>query len=394
MTAVINATAYGVIKQAQQLGLPVYAAKNGLLGVLNDELFDLGAESETELERLLFTPGGIFGSCRIKLPNPNEDLSVYRQILDCLKRHKIGIFLCNGGNDSQDMANKMSMAAKLLNYPLVCVGIPKTIDNDLLGTDTCPGYGSAAKFIANVTKEIDLDLASMAASSTKVFVLEVMGRHTGWLAAASGLIKEKAEDAPHLILVPEQPFTLEDLTFKVQKCVQQFQRCLIVVSEGVRNLKGELYVNASDCDQFGHWRLGGVAMFLASFLREKTGFKIHWAVAGYLQRAARHLASLVDFKQAIELGEYGVQIAYQGQSGYMVNLIRDQNEPYRYHLDKIPLEYVANLERPLPQTYLQNNQLTKLGKDYLQPLIQGEAPIYFDKGIIKTATLKKVLVQR
>ncbi len=393
MTSVINATAYGVIKQAREFGLQVYAGKNGLLGALNNEFFDTEAELEGELEKLLVTPGGVFGSCRCKLPNPEEDLTCYRKIIKYFKQHDIGIFLCNGGNDSQDVACKISLAANFLDYPLVCIGIPKTIDNDLFYTDTCPGYGSAAKFVANVTKEIDLDLVSMSASSTKVFILEVMGRHTGWIAAASSLAKDTEDAAPHIVLVPEQPVSLDDLVGRVQDKVKQFKRCVIVVSEGICDLSGERYANSSDRDQFGHCRLGGVAVLLAEHLKKHTGFKIHWAVAGYLQRSARHLASLVDFKQAMELGKYAVDLAFQGTSGYMVNLVRDQDDPYSYHLDKVLLNQVANLERALPANYFENGELTVLGRRYLFPLIQGEAPVSFKNGIIHTANLKKLLVE-
>jgi 6-phosphofructokinase len=391
VTAVINATAAGVIQTAQlhpnQIG-KVFAAQNGILGVLNNQLFDCSNLSASELEQLYFTPGGAFGSCRYKVKTDEE----FEKLISVFKEHNIGYFFYNGGGDSQDTSWKVSERAKNLGWPMQCIGIPKTIDNDLPLTDNSPGYGSVAKYVAISTLEASLDVASMARSSTKVFVLEVMGRHTGWIAAAAGLVGQNEMEAPHIILFPEITFDEKKFLAKVDETVKKCGFCVIVTSEGVRNEQGKFLSAQSRTDAFGHAQLGGVASYLTSLVQEKLGYKHHYAIADYLQRSARHIASQVDVDQAFALGKHAVEIALAGKHGVMPIIVRQSSNPYQWTIDDAPLTDVANIEKHMPKEFIRADGfgITPACREYILPLIQGEAyppyinglPNYLQKPII------------
>lgn len=383
VTAVINASACGVIETARSLPMfgKVYAGRNGILGALREELIDTSAATPAQIAGLKSTPGGAFGSCRYKLKNLQQNAAEYQRLLDVFKAHDIGYFFYNGGGDSQDTANKVAQMSQQMGYPLQCIGIPKTIDNDLPFTDHCPGFGSVAKYVAVSTREAALDVASMCETSTKVFVLEVMGRHTGWIAAASGLIKQSEDDAPHLILFPEVPFDLEVFLARVQQTVKRVGYCVVVVSEGVKNTEGKFLADAGAVDAFGHKQLGGVAPYLASQVQARLGLKHHWAVADYLQRAARHLSSQTDVDHAYALGKAAVELAAKGENAVMPIIVRDQDQPYRWHIESVALASVANIEKNLPAEFIAEDgcSITEAARRYLLPLIAGEAyPTYRD----------------
>src|SRR5210317_535450 len=332
VTPVINATACGVIETARQnrdrIG-KIYAGKDGIIGILKEELIDTSRENKTAITGLRHTPGGAFGSCRYKLKGIEENQREYERLIEVFKAHDIGYFLYNGGGDSSDTAHKVSQIGKKLGFPVQCIGVPKTIDNDLPVTDNSPGFGSVAKYVAVSTMEASLDVESMASSSTKVFILEVMGRHAGWIAAAAGLAARQEGDPPHIILFPEVPFRQREFLAKVKNAVERHGYCSIVVSEGVRDAKGKFLADAGTRDAFGHAQLGGVAPVVANLVREKLGYKYHWAVSDYLQRSARHLASRVDVDQAYAVGEAAVKFALAGKSGVMQVIKRTTNNTYR-----------------------------------------------------------------
>ncbi|HGK7681670.1 TPA: 6-phosphofructokinase [Legionella pneumophila] len=396
VTAVINASACGVIQTAklfpEQIG-KVFAAKNGIIGALNEELIDTSLESEEDIAKLMQTPSGAFGSCRYKLKDNGEE---YQRLIAVFKAHNIGYFFYNGGGDSQDTAHKVSQLGKTMGYPITCIGIPKTVDNDLPFTDNCPGFGSVAKYIAISTKEAGFDVASMAASSTKVFILEVMGRHAGWIAAASGLAGQNPGEPPHIILLPEVPFEPTRFLNKVKACVDSYGYCVIVVSEGIRNKEGKFLSEAGLRDAFGHAQLGGVAPVIAQLIKSELGFKYHWAVADYLQRAARHIASQVDLDQAYALGKAGVEYAVKGYNAIMPIVIREQDEPYQWSIGQVPLAEVANQEKAMPSEYIAEDGMgiTDACKRYLSPLIQGEAYPNYKNGLPDYVRLKNQLVAK
>ncbi|HIG0326195.1 TPA: 6-phosphofructokinase [Legionella pneumophila] len=396
VTAVINASACGVIQTAklfpEQIG-KVYAAKNGIIGALNEELIDTSLESEEDIAKLMQTPSGAFGSCRYKLKDNGEE---YQRLIAVFKAHNIGYFFYNGGGDSQDTAHKVSQLGKTMGYPITCIGIPKTVDNDLPFTDNCPGFGSVAKYIAISTKEAGFDVASMAASSTKVFILEVMGRHAGWIAAASGLAGQNPGEPPHIILLPEVPFEPTRFLNKVKDCVDSYGYCVIVVSEGIRNKEGKFLSEAGLRDAFGHAQLGGVAPVIAQLIKSELGFKYHWAVADYLQRAARHIASQVDLDQAYALGKAAVEYAVKGYNAIMPIVIREQDEPYQWSIGQVPLAEVANQEKAMPSEYIAEDGMgiTDACKRYLSPLIQGEAYPTYKNGLPHYVRLKNQLVDK
>ncbi|HCR5088776.1 TPA: 6-phosphofructokinase [Legionella pneumophila] len=396
VTAVINASACGVIQTAklfpEQIG-KVYAAKNGIIGALNEELIDTSLESEEDIAKLMQTPSGAFGSCRYKLKDNGEE---YQRLIAVFKAHNIGYFFYNGGGDSQDTAHKVSQLGKTMGYPIACIGIPKTVDNDLPFTDNCPGFGSVAKYIAISTKEAGFDVASMAASSTKVFILEVMGRHAGWIAAASGLAEQNPGEPPHIILLPEVPFEPTRFLKKVKDCVNSYGYCVIVVSEGIRNKEGKFLSEAGLRDAFGHAQLGGVAPVIAQLIKSELGFKYHWAVADYLQRAARHIASQVDLDQAYALGKAAVEYAVKGYNAIMPIVIREQDEPYQWSIGQVPLAEVANQEKAMPPEYIAEDGMgiTDACKRYLSPLIQGEAYPNYKNGLPDYVRLKNQLVAK
>ncbi len=396
VTAVINASACGVIQTAklypEQIGT-VFAAKNGIIGALNEELIDTSLESDADIAKLMQTPSGAFGSCRYKLNNKNDE---YQRLIEVFKAHNIGYFFYNGGGDSQDTAHKVSQLGETMGYPITCIGIPKTVDNDLPFTDACPGFGSVAKYVAISTKEAGFDVASMAASSTKVFILEVMGRHAGWIAAASGLAGQNAAEPPHIILLPEVAFNPEKFLAKVAECVKVYGYCVIVVSEGIRNKEGQFLSDAGLRDAFGHAQLGGVAPVIAQLVKSELGFKYHWAVADYLQRAARHIASQVDVEQAYALGKAAVEYAVKGHNAIMPIIIREQDEPYQWSIGQVPLADVANQEKAMPAEYISEDGMgiTDACRRYLAPLIQGEAYPPYINGMPDYVRLKNQLVEK
>lgn len=396
VTAVINASACGVIQTAkhypQQIGT-VYAAKNGIIGALNEELIDTSLESDADIAKLMQTPSGAFGSCRYKLKNDGDE---YTRLIEVFKAHNIGYFFYNGGGDSQDTAHKVSQLGATMGYPITCIGIPKTVDNDLPFTDACPGFGSVAKYVAISTKEAGFDVASMAASSTKVFILEVMGRHAGWIAAASALAGENDTQPPHIILLPEITFDSAKFLKKVDACVKNYGYCVIVVSEGIRNSEGKFLSDAGLRDAFGHAQLGGVAPVIAQLVKTELGYKYHWAVADYLQRAARHIASKVDVEQAYALGKAAVEYAIQGHNAIMPIIVREQDEPYCWSISHVPLAEVANQEKAMPAEYISEDGMgiTEACRRYLAPLIQGEAYPEYVNGLPDYVRLQNKLVTK
>jgi len=396
VTAVINATAGALILEAKKhkdIG-KIYAGKNGILGALNEELIDTSKESISALESLKYRPGGAFGSCRFKLKDLESSEREYKRLIDVFKAHNIGYFFYNGGNDSADTAFKVSQISKKLNYPINCIAIPKTVDNDLVLTDCCPGFGSAAKYIATSTLEASLDVQSMAETSTKVFILEVMGRHAGWMAAASSLARKEKGDAPHIILLPEITFNQKKFLAEVKSVVKKNGYCVVVVSEGLKNSKNRFLSESATKDAFGHAQLGGVAPYIANLITDKLKLKNHWAVSDYLQRSARHIASKTDLEQAMAVGAKAVQYAVEGMNGVMPIIVRGKTKKYSWKIEPAPLAKIANLEKKLPKSFIAKNgmDVTPKAIAYLMPLIQGESFPNFRNGIpeIKELKLKEV----
>lgn len=394
VTAVINASAAGVIETARQYPdaiAKVYAGKNGILGALKEELIDTSQESSADIAALRYTPSGAFGSCRYKLKGLEENKAEYERLIEVFKAHNIGYFFYNGGGDSQDTTHKVSQMGKKLGYPITCIGIPKTVDNDLPITDTCPGFGSVAKYVAVSIREAAFDVASMALTSTKVFILEVMGRHAGWIAAAGGLACQKEGDPPQIILFPEVVFDEARFLEKVEQSVRLNGYCAIVVSEGVKNKEGQFLAETGNRDAFGHAQLGGVAPVVAQYVKEKLGYKYHWAVADYLQRAARHIASQTDVEQAYAVGKAAVELAVNGKNAMMPTIVRLSDHPYKWEIGAAQLSDVANVEKKLPANYISADGfgITELCRQYLQPLIAGEDYPPYRNGLPDYVTLKK-----
>ena len=376
VTSVINASASAVIleaKKSQKIG-KVYAGKNGILGALREELIDTSKESKKFIESLKYRPGGVFGSCRYKLKSIEENLKEYKRLIEVFQAHDIGYFFYNGGNDSADTALKISQISNKLNYPLQCIAIPKTVDNDLAVTDCCPGFGSVAKYVVTSTIEAALDVESMYESSTKVFILEVMGRHAGWIAGSSCLAQDSHPGAPHIILLPEVSFNQRKFLSKVKDTVKKNGFCVIVASEGIKDSTGKFIAESDSKDAFGHSQLGGVAPRLAELVNSKLKLKNHWAVADYLQRSASHLSSGVDRTQAYEVGKKAVRFAVNGQNGVMPVIKRKSSKPYRWEVVSAPLTKIANVEKKLPAGFITKDGfgMTKRARNYFQPLIEGK----------------------
>ncbi len=399
VTAVINASAAGVIETARQhkdrIG-KVYAGRNGIIGALTEDLIDTSKESARAIAALRHTPSGAFGSCRYKLKGLDENRQEYERLMEVFEAHNIGYFFYNGGGDSADTCLKISQLSKKLGFPIQAIHIPKTVDNDLPITDNCPGFGSVAKYIAISTREASFDVASMCKTSTKVFVIEVMGRHAGWIAAAGGLAASENCDLPIVILFPEVTFNQAKFLALVKKKVQEYGYVSIVVSEGVRDRSGKFLADAGTTDAFGHAQLGGVAPVIANLVRDKLGYKYHWAVADYLQRAARHIASKNDVEQAYAMGKAGVEMAIAGKNSVMPAIVRTSSKPYRWKVGEAQLSRVANKEKMMPKSFISRDGfgITAKCREYLEPLIQGEDYPPYKKGMPQYVMLKNAPVKQ
>ncbi|HPR06780.1 MAG TPA: 6-phosphofructokinase [Denitromonas sp.] len=383
VTAVINATAAGVITEARkhsaQIGR-VLGARQGVLGVLGEDLLDTAGLSVPDLAALAGQPGGAFGSCRFDLDAPDDNPAQFERLFEVFAAHEVGYFLYNGGNGSMDTVLKLSAAARARNYPLTCVGVPKTVDNDLVGTDVSPGYGSAAKYLATSMREAGMDLRAMSGRRGRIFVMEVMGRNCGWLAAATVLARQAPDDPPHVLLLPEVPFDADAFLARVEACVERLGYCAITAAEGVRNRDGVLLVE-QDEDVRGHVQLGGIGQWLARLVHDRLGYKHHWAVPDYLQRAAGHLVSATDRTQAEAVGQAAVRYALEGRDAVMPAIVREGDAPYRWRIEPAPLEPIANAERRLPADFIAGAgfDLTGDALRWLRPLIAGEIyPAFFE----------------
>lgn len=397
VTAVINATACGVIETARRhrsrIG-KVYAGRNGIIGALTEDLIDTNRESARAIGALRHTPGGAFGSARYKLKGFDDNRAEYERLIEVFRAHDIGYFFYNGGGDSMDTAHKVAQMGRQMKVPITCIGIPKTVDNDLPITDNCPGFGSVAKYVAVSTAEAALDVASMARTSTKVFILEVMGRHAGWIAAASGLAGDGPAQAPHIILFPEVPFDEAAFLQRVTDCVARYEYCVVVVSEGSRLPDGRFLADAGTTDAFGHIQLGGVASTLAELVRSKLGLKYHYAIADYLQRSARHLASKTDVAQAYAVGRKAVEFALAGKNAIMPTIVRESDAPYRWSIGEVALSRVANREKTMPKSFIGRDgfSITPRCRRYLAPLVAGEDYPPYRNGLPRYATLRNEAV--
>lgn len=399
VTATINITACAVIETARKhrdrIG-KVYAGRDGIIGALTEDLIDTSKESAAAIRALRYTPGGAFGSCRYKLKGLEEGRAQYERLIEVFRAHDIGYFFYNGGNDSADTSYKVSQVAQKLGYPLVCVGIPKTVDNDLALTDCCPGFGSVAKYVATSIREAGYDVASMARTSTRVFVLEVMGRHAGWITAACGLAAENEDEAPQILLFPEIPFDEARFLARVEDTVRRVGWCAIAVSEGLRTPDGKFLSESGLRDAFGHAQLGGVGPLIANLVRERLKQKYHWAVADYLQRSARHIASKTDAEQSYAVGKAAVELAIEGRSGVMPIIVRKSDRPYRWTIGVADLKDIANQEKMVPRDYITADgfHITEKCRRYLAPLIRGEDYPPYRDGLPAYVRLKNVAVPK
>ena len=399
MTAVINASACGVIETARQnrdrIG-KVYAGRNGIIGALREDLIDTSKESKAAIRGLLNTPSGAFGSCRHKLKSLEDNRAEYERLIEVFKAHNIGYFFYNGGGDSADTCLKVSQLSESMGYPLQAIHVPKTIDNDLPLTDNCPGFGSVAKYVAVSTMEAAMDVESMCETSTKVFILEVMGRHAGWIAAAAGLAGESRDEAPHIILFPEIPFDHDKFLARVQRTVKRCGYCVVVASEGAQYKDGRFLAESGLKVAFGHSQLGGLAPFLAALVKDELGYKYHWAVADYLQRSARHIASQTDVDQAYALGKAAVEFALRGDNAVMPCIVRGNGKRYSWSIGEARLQDVANVEKKMPRNYITRDGfgITEAAREYLAPLVAGEAYPPYRHGLPQYVRLKNVAVPR
>lgn len=399
VTPVINASAAGVLQAAAKHPdkiNKVYAGQDGILGALSENLIDTSLESAADIEALKYTPSGAFGSCRYKLKSIDEHRAEYERLIDVFKAHDIRYFFYNGGGDSQDTSYKVSQLSESMGYPITCVGVPKTIDNDLPFTDCSPGFGSVAKYVAVSILEASMDVASMSSSSTKVFVMEVMGRHAGWIAAASGLAADERGLGPDIILFPEVDFDQEAFLAKVDATVKAKGQCSIVVSEGAHTADGTFLADSGVRDAFGHAQLGGVAPVVTGMIKDALGLKCHWAVCDYLQRAARHIGSKTDVEQAYSLGQAAVELAVAGTNAVMPTIVRTNSSPYTWEIGHAPLAEVANVEMKMPSDYISDDGffITEKCREYLSPLIQGEDYPSYTNGIPDYVVLKKRMIEK
>ena len=396
VTAVINASASGVIetarKHSDKIGT-VYAGENGIIGALTENLIDTSVETDADIAALTHTPSGAFGSCRYKMKSLEANRAEYERLIEVFKAHSIGYFFYNGGGDSADTCLKVSQLSESMGYPIQAIHIPKTVDNDLPVTDNCPGFGSVAKYIAVSTMEASFDVASMAATSTKIFVLEVMGRHAGWIAAAGGLVDSSI---PVVILFPEIDFNEEKFLEKVDMNVKEFGYCTIVVSEGTKWPDGKFLAEQGTRDDFGHAQLGGAAPVVANIVKKALGYKFHWAVADYLQRSARHLASHSDVEQAYALGKAAVEMALDGKNSIMPSIVRLSNNPYKWEIGYGELKDIANVEKMMPENYISEDgfSITKSCREYLLPLIEGENYPPYNNGLPDYVVMQKSKVKK
>jgi 6-phosphofructokinase 1 len=399
VTAVINASACGVIETARKhktrIG-KVYAGRNGIIGALTEDLIDTSKESAKAIAALKHTPGGAFGSCRYKLKGLEENRVQYERLIEVFRAHDIAYFFYNGGNDSADTCYKVSQLSEKLNYPVLCVQVPKTVDNDLAVTDNCPGFGSVAKYVATSMREAAFDVESMAKTSTKIFVLEVMGRHAGWITAAMGLAADRDNDIPLLLLFPEVAFDETKFLAKVDALVKSHGYCCIGVSEGLRTADGKFFSESGLTDAFGHSQLGGAGELIAKLIRQKLGHKYHWALADYLQRSARHIASRTDLEQSYAVGKAAVEYAIKGMNAVMPAIRRISQKPYRWKLEPAPLAQVANAEKMMPRGFISADglRISEKCRAYLTPLVQGEAPPPFKNGLPDYVRLKNPAVRK
>ncbi len=399
VTAVINASACGVIETARKnknkIG-KVYAGRNGIIGALTEDLIDTSKESAASIKALRHTPSGAFGSCRFKLKSLEQNKREYERLIEVFEAHNIGYFFYNGGGDSADTCYKVSQLSKEMGYPIQAIHVPKTVDNDLPITDNCPGFGSVAKYIAVSTREASFDVASMAKTSTKVFVVEVMGRHAGWIAAAGGLASTDDTPIPIIILFPEIEFDQEKFIARVDSMVKKHGYCTVVVSEGVHWPDGRFLAESGLKDAFGHSQLGGAATVIANMVQSELGLKNHWAVADYLQRAARHIASKTDVNMAYAMGKAAVQFALKGHNSIMPTVDRISNKPFKWKVGMAPLSKVANVEKMMPNNFITNDgfSITKACRTYLEPLIKGEDYPPYKDGLPKYVRLKNIGVPK
>jgi len=399
VTAVVNASACGVIETARRhktrIG-KVYAGRNGIIGALTEDLIDTGKESASAIAALKQTPSGAFGSCRYQLASFDKNPAQYERLIEVFRAHDIGYFLYNGGNDSADTCLKVSQISAKLGYALLAVHVPKTVDNDLAVTDCCPGFGSVAKYVATSMREAAFDVASMAKTSTRVFVLEVMGRHAGWITAAIGLADDESTPIPLLLLFPEIPFDQSAFLAAVDAKVKAFGYCCVGVSEGLKNAEGKLLAEAGTTDAFGHAQLGGVGPLIAKLVKDGLNQKYHWAVADYLQRAARHLASKTDLEQAYAVGKAAVELALAGKNAVMPAIVRVSDKPYRWKIGVAPLDRVANVEKKMPRDYITGDGfgITAKARRYLSPLVRGEDFPPFRDGLPRYVRLKNIAVPK
>ena len=398
-TSVINASAAGVFTEAlKQTGVieKVYGAANGIVGILNEKFYDIGQEDPAELELLKTTPSSALGSCRYKLAKPEVDDTDYKRILEVFKKYNIRYFFYNGGNDSMDTCNKISKFIAKSGYECRVIGVPKTIDNDLFGTDHCPGFASAAKYIATTTMEVYLD--ARVYDSGMVTVIEIMGRNAGWLTAASALAAHKGL-GPDLIYLPEVDFDIDKMMADIKKVYDKEKKVIVAVSEGVKTKDGKYIpelVGEVSVDAFGHKQMGGTAAVLANYIKEKLGCKVRGIELSLMQRCAAHLASKQDVEESFLSGQTAVRIAVDGMTDFMVGFQRPESGPYKCEIKLIPLNDVANTEKVVPKEWIndEGNFVNEKFIDYALPLIQGESKIAIEDGLPRFAKLKKVLVAK